>query len=288
MTVLEAIQKSTAFLERKGVEQPRYQSEMLLAHVMGLARLQLYLRYADGVDAPAVERLRQLVVRRGNREPLQHLLGTVSFCGRELLTGPQALIPRPETELLAERASQWLRAFPGAAPRVLDFGTGSGCLAICAALACPAAQVAAVDISREALELARQNAARHGLGDRIRFCLSDGFTGLDEGSAFDLIVANPPYIPTGEIAELAPEVRDHDPRLALDGGPDGLRFYRLLAAEARQRLHPGGCLLMEIGAGQARAVAGLFAEKNWVVEAVEQDYSGIERIIKVQPSTDRA
>ena len=247
MTVLEVIQRSTPFLAQRGVESPRLQIELLLAHALKLPRLQLYLNFERVLAEPELETLRALVKRRGQREPLQHILGSVSFCGLELAVSPEVLIPRPETELLAERAWNFLNLIggdrPGTEPagcRALDFGTGSGCLAIAVAVKSPAARVVALDVSAAALSVARANAERHHVSDRLEFLESQGFTALPGGASFDLILSNPPYIPSGDMAGLEPEVRDHDPQLALDGGADGLDFYRRLAARGRRVFTPGG------------------------------------------------
>jgi len=280
VTVLEVIQKSTAYLEKKGVASARLQSELLLAHVCKLPRLQLYLNFERNLGEPELEQMRELVRRRGAREPLQHLIGSVSFCGLELQVGRQALIPRPETELLAEKCWEYLSKLQEPAPAVLDFGTGTGCLAIAVASHCPTARVWATDISAEAIELARANAARHQLEGRIQFFCGDGFSAIPEPVLFDLIVSNPPYIPSAEIAGLEPEVRDYDPRIALDGGADGLDFYRRLAAEGMDWLKGGGRLMVELGDGQAGAVRELFEAKKWVVESVQNDYSGKARVLE--------
>jgi release factor glutamine methyltransferase len=282
VTVLEVIQRSAAFLARKGVESPRLQVELILAQVLGLPRLRLYLEFERVLTGLELESVRGMVARRGRREPLQQVLGTTSFCGLELRVTPDVLIPRPETELLAEQAWTWLRrrAEPGGRRlEALDFGTGSGCLAIAAAAHCEEADWVALDVSAAALEVARGNAARHGLAGRVRFALGDGFGALGAGAAFDLIAANPPYIPSGEIAGLAPEVRDHDPRLALDGGVDGLDFYRLLAGEAAGWMRPGGRLMLEFGAGQAPAVRALLHQARWRVDRVLPDDTGRERLL---------
>jgi release factor glutamine methyltransferase len=279
VTVLEVIQRSSEFLARKGVESPRLQIELLLAHVLQVPRLKLYLNFERRLTDPELEVLRGLVTRRGGREPLQHILGSVSFCGLELEVNREVLIPRPETELLAERACEQA-ARPGSeAPIILDFGTGSGCLAIALAVRCPAAQVHALEISEAALAVARRNAQRHQVAGRLQFHVGSDLASLPAGLQFDLLVSNPPYIASGEIASLQPEVRDHDPRSALDGGPDGLKFFRLLATEGAARMASGGCALLEFGDGQGEAVRDLFAQQGWRIEAIEKDYSGRARIL---------
>jgi release factor glutamine methyltransferase len=278
MTVLEAIQRGTEFLGKKGVDTPRLQVELLLAHLLALPRMKLYLNFERALVPAETDALRELLVRRGQREPLQHLVGTVSFCGLELAVNRHVLVPRPETELLAEAAWQWLAA-RGAGASALDLGTGSGCLAIALATHCPAARVVASDVSPEALERARANALRHGLQDRIAFHAGDAFRALPEGDCFDLIVSNPPYIPTEEIATLQPEVRDHDPHLALDGGADGLDVYRRIAGEAAAWLKPDGRLMLEFGDGQAEALTTLLANAGWAVASVHEDYSHRPRFL---------
>jgi release factor glutamine methyltransferase len=307
VTVLEAIQKSTEFLAKKGVGSPRLQTELLLAHLLKLPRMKLYLNFERVLTPAETDALREFIKRRGQREPLQHITGSTSFCGFEIAVNRHALVPRPETELLAEAGWEFLLA---AAKRsedgstlnsqpstALDFGTGTGCIAIALAAKCPAAIIVAMDISPEALELAKQNAERNKVADRIEFVQANGFAALDfiwEGrragdpnsgtatrrpSQFDLIISNPPYIPSAEIATLQPEVRDFDPRAALDGGADGLDFYRRLAAEAKPFLKPDGKIMLEFGDGQADAIRKIFETEKWVVEAVREDYSHRQRIL---------
>jgi len=335
VTVLEVIQRSAEFLGKKGVESPRLQVELLLAHVLKLPRMGLYLNFERALTEPELGAVRELVRRRAQREPLQHITGSTSFCGLELAVSGKVLTPRPETEMLAEMgwtflnergkklddarpfheaAAVWQKSAtspqpsppeaerekitaPGIVPRdssipaakgkgsspaplrALDFGTGSGCLAIALAVKCPEAKIVAIDVCPEALAVARQNAERHKA--TIEFCGGDGFAAIPAETRFDLIMGNPPYIPSAEIAELEPEVREHDPRLALDGGVDGLDFYRRLAREAGAFLTPDGRMMLEFGDGQDAALRKIFEEEKWVVEAVRNDYSGRARIVVV-------
>jgi release factor glutamine methyltransferase len=298
MTVLDVIQRSAAYLAERGVDSPRLQAELLLAHVLKLPRLRLYLGFDRVLIEPELAATRELVKRRGQRVPLQHLTGSVGFLAHDIKVTGDVLVPRPETETLAQlaigRLQQLLAAKPGAIevqsawPRVLDFGTGSGCLAIALAAAVPAAEVHALDVSPAALTLARVNAAANGVADRITFYEGDGFAALGAAGSlrpapFELIVTNPPYIPSAEIATLDPEVRDHDPRLALDGGRDGLDFYRRLATEAARWLVPDAWLMAEFGDGQAPALTELFAGHGWQVESVEKDLSDRDRVLIVRP-----
>ncbi len=317
MTVLEAIQKSADFLAKKGVESPRLQTELLLAHLLKMPRMNLYLNFARALTPAETDALRELVKRRGQREPLQHITGTISFCGLEMAVNRHALVPRPETELLAEEGWKFLnrerhragdpnsgtaarRPSQNDFPTALDFGTGTGCIAIALAVKCPNAKITATDISADALALARENAARNGVVERIEFLHGAGFAALAEGwgerprepdenpqsgspgvspHRFDLIISNPPYIPSAEIAALQPEVRDFDPRAALDGGADGLNFYRLLAPHAAALLKPNGRVMLEFGDGQAEAIRKMFEAEKWIVEAVKEDYSQRARIL---------
>jgi release factor glutamine methyltransferase len=283
VTVLEVIQRSTEFLKNKGVDSPRLQTELLLAHLLSMPRMKLYLNFERKLSQTDLDNFRERVRRRGQREPLQHILGSVSFCGLELAVNRNVLIPRPETELLAEQGWKFLNSINPqySSPSCLDLGTGSGCLAIAVAVHCPTAQIVATDISVEALELARQNAARLNVVDRIDFSQGDTFTPLHSPKLFDLIISNPPYIPTVEISALQVEVRDHDPRQALDGGPDGRAFYRRIAAEARPFLKPDGKIMVEFGDGQAASIREIFESQKWIVEAIIEDYTQRPRMLIV-------
>jgi release factor glutamine methyltransferase len=277
VTVLEAIQKSAEFLGKKNVESARLNAELLLAHVLKMPRMKLYLNFERALTAAETDALRELVKRRGLREPLQHIIGSTNFCGCEIAVNRHALVPRPETELLAELGWQFL-AKTGA-PTALDFGTGTGCIAIALAVKCPTAKITALDFSANALALAKQNALQNKVTEHIEFFQGDGFTALPDKMQFDLISSNPPYIPSAEIATLQPEVRDFDPHAALDGGVDGLDFYRRLAAEAKTFLKPDGKIMLEFGDGQADAIKNLFESEKWIVEAVKEDYSHRARIL---------
>ena len=284
MTVLEVIQRSAEFLQNKGVESPRLQIELMLGQVLNVPRLKLYLNFDRALTEAELTRLREMVKRRGAREPLQHILGTTSFCGLEIKCSRAALIPRPETELLAERAWQLLAERPDQALTVLDLGTGTGCIAIAVAAHAPKARLHLVDVSPEALAGARENAALNRCMDRFEFHQGDGFTALPAGLRFDLILSNPPYIASEEIASLSPEVRDFDPRLALDGGGDGLDFYRRIAREAGAWLEPQGKLMLEFGDGQVPALEKIFSDEKWIVEEIVSDYSPRPRILIARPA----
>ncbi|HEY5043509.1 MAG TPA: peptide chain release factor N(5)-glutamine methyltransferase [Verrucomicrobiae bacterium] len=302
MTVLEAIQKSAEFLAKKDVESPRLQAELLLAHLLKMPRMKLYLNFDRVLSSTETDALREFVKRRGQREPLQHITGSTSFCGFEIAVNRHALVPRPETELLAETGWNFLVTCHSSLATALDFGTGSGGIAIALAAKCPKAKIIAIDISTDALELAKENAARNNAAERIEFLQGDGFAALKDfgvrrhvgalesgdmspHSKFDLIVSNPPYIASAEIETLEPEVRNFDPRLALDGGADGLDFYRRLAAGAKPFLKSEGKIMVEFGDGQADAVKTIFEGEKWIVEAVKDDYSQRARILVAKSSS---
>ncbi|HXS68904.1 MAG TPA: peptide chain release factor N(5)-glutamine methyltransferase [Candidatus Polarisedimenticolia bacterium] len=295
MTVLEGIQKSAEFLAKKDVESARLQAELLLAHVLQLPRMKLYLNFERALTEGETSTFRDLVKRRSQREPLQHIIGSTSFCGLEISVNRHVLVPRPETEILAELGWQWLGEHRTSniehrtpnAPTALDFGTGSGCIAIALAAKCLNAKITALDVSAEALEVAQQNAVRNNVADRIEFIQANGLNELAarwgertrEPIQFNLIISNPPYIPTAEIETLDPEVRDYDPRSALDGGPDGLDFYRRFAVEARDFLKADGKIMLEFGDGQADSIRRIFEAQNWIVEAIREDYTQRQRIL---------
>jgi release factor glutamine methyltransferase len=283
VTVLEVIQRSTEFLKNKGVDSPRLQTELLLSHLLGMPRMKLYLNFERKLSETELDKFRELIRRRGQREPLQHIVGSTNFCGLELAVNRHVLVPRPETELLAEKGWAFLNSANTQASTLsaLDLGTGSGCLGIALAVHCPGAQVVVIDISAEALDLARQNAAHHNVLERIHFLHGDAFTALGSPKLFDLIISNPPYIPTAEIQTLQIEVREHDPPEALDGGPDGLNFYRRIAAESRPFLKPDGKIMLEFGDGQAPPIREIFESQKWIVEAIIEDYNQRPRILIV-------
>jgi release factor glutamine methyltransferase len=279
VTVLEAIQKSADFLGKKNIESPRLQAELLLAYLLKMPRMKLYLNFERVLATAETDSLREFVKRRSQREPLQHIVGSTSFCGFEMAVNRHVLVPRPETELLAEFGWNFVAAYNGQPATILDFCTGSGCIAIAIAAKCPNVKIVATDVSANALALAKENVTTNNVVERIDFFQGDGFVALPDAARFDLIISNPPYIPSAEIATLQPEVRDYDPHDALDGGVDGLKFYRLIASRARPFLKPGGKIMVEFGDGQAEAVQKTFEIEKWIVEAVKEDYSHRARIL---------
>jgi release factor glutamine methyltransferase len=271
MPLLDVLKGASEFLGKQGVESPRLNAEHLLAHVLGVKRLELYLQFDRPLGESERAPLRDLIRKRGTGIPLQHLLGTVEFCGRTFKSDARALIPRPETEQLVERALTY-----GPLASILDVATGSGVIALSLALERPESLVTATDISPEALSLAKENAALLGM-DRVVFLEVDLIPA--DGIRFDLITANLPYIPSSEIPTLSREVQ-HDPLLALDGGAYGLDLVRRLAPLAAQSLNPGGHLLLEIGMGQAEAVKECLKGNNYRDIVALPDYQGILRFIE--------
>ena len=287
MTVLEILNRTTNHLKDHRIKSPRLNAELLLAHSMNFSREGLYTHLLDSFEEEEKEKFERLIERRISGEPLQYLLGHQEFWSIDLKVDPRVLIPRPETELLVEHALLLLgkTSFQGARS-VLEIGTGSGAIAIALARERKDLSIVATDISREALLLARENSLLAEVLSRIQFIQGDLFAPfrlLREREPFDLILSNPPYINRSEIRDLAREVKDFEPILALDGGEDGLDFYRRILSEAPSYLRKGGWLLMEVGQGQGEKVSerivrgGHFHRPELI-----QDFSGIERVVKAQ------
>ncbi len=273
MTLLDVLQSTTAYFEKRAIESPRLNAEHLLAHVLQRKRIELYLEFERTLTEAELAPLREFVKRRGQGEPLQHLLGTVEFCGRVFVCDKRALVPRPETEELVEVLKSKIQ---NSKSKIVDVGTGSGVIALTLAVHFPQAEVHAVDISDDALALARENAARLGLQDRVRFANSQLLSAVD--GAFDLIVANLPYVATADRPTLSREVLC-DPEVALFGGERGDELMRELIEAAPARLRPGGLLALEVGIGHADGLVSLLTEKNFHDIAAIRDYGGVKRFI---------
>src|SRR6266436_5832844 len=273
MTVLQVLQATTAYFKKHSVENPRLSAEHLLAHVLRRKRIELYLEFERELTGSELAPLRDLVKRRGEGEPLQHLLGTVEFCGHVFLCDKRAMVPRPETEELVDFLKSEIR---NPKSGILDVGTGSGVIALSLAMKFPAAQILAVDISDDALALAQENAARLNLADRVRFLKSNLLENVE--GAFDLIVANLPYISTQDRHTLSREVL-HDPAVAVFADARGDELIRELIAQASACLRPGGMLAVEIGIGQSEALLSALAEKNYRDISSKTDYSGVTRFL---------
>ena len=275
MTLLEVLQSTTAYFTKHKIESARLNAEHLIAHVLKMSRLELYLQFETRLNESELAALRELVKRRGQGEPLQHLLGTVEFCGQTFLIDKRALVPRPETEQLVELLASENRGHRTEV-RIVDVGTGSGVIALSLAKHFPEAEVIAVDVSDAALALARENAMRLGLNERVQFQKGDLLENLSE--RFDLIVANLPYVSMQDRHLLAREVL-HDPELALFAGPNGDELVRRLIEQAPPRLNPNGRLALEIGINQAEGLCDLLRQNNYHDIELKRDYSGIPRFL---------
>jgi release factor glutamine methyltransferase len=273
MTVLDVLQSTTAYFKKRKIDNSRLNAEHLLAHVLRRKRLDLYLEFERELTESELVPLRDLVKRRGEGEPLQHLLGTVEFCGHTFLCDSRALVPRPETEELVELLKSEVR---NPESEILDVGTGSGVIALTLVKEFPEAKISGTDISEDALALARENAARLNLRDRVRFFKSNLLENVD--GTFDLIVANLPYIAAQDRHTLSREVL-HDPEVALFAGGQGDELVRELIGQAPARLRPGGMLALEIGLGQSEALLSILAEKNYRDICLKNDYLGRPRFL---------
>ena len=275
MTVLEVLQSTTGYFQKHNIESPRLNAEHLLAHVLQRKRIELYLEFERHLNESELTPLRDLVKRRGAGEPLQHLLGTIEFCGRIFVCDKRAMVPRPETEQLVELLISNFRS-ETAHSRIVDVGTGSGVIALYLAAEFPEAEIVAVDISDDALALARENAGRLGLVDRVKFLPSNLLENV--AGTFDLIIANLPYVSKEQRQTLSREVL-HDPEVALFAGARGDELVRELVMQAPSRLRPRGMLALEIGIGQSEMLVAALAEKNYRDIWTEKDYSGVTRFL---------
>ncbi|BBB91497.1 MAG TPA: peptide chain release factor N(5)-glutamine methyltransferase [Methylomusa anaerophila] len=267
------------YFSEKGVENPRLDAEVLLSHILGRDRLYLYTHFDQPLTASELAAYREMVKKRAKRAPVAYITGRKEFMGLEFAVSPAVLIPRPDTEILVEAVLSRLQKLTK--PEIADLGTGSGAIIVSLLAVIPSACGVAVDLSPEALAVAGENARRHQVEERLTLCCGDLISPLT-GRKFDALISNPPYIPTAAIAGLSPEVRQ-EPRVALDGGEDGLIFYRCIVAKGAQYLKPGGFIAVEVGMGQARPVAALAAaETRLTVAEVIKDYSGIERVVVFQ------
>ena len=273
-TLGEVLRLSTTHLERHGSPTARLDAELLLGHALGLSRVELYTGFERPLTEDELAECRELIARRAKREPVAYILGRWGFRGLDLEVDRRVLVPRPETELLVDRCLALLDGVAG--PAVLDVGTGSGAIALALASELPEARVAGCDVFGDALEVARANGER--LGVEVEWVASDMLAGV-EGRRFHLVVSNPPYVAAGEIEALEPEVRDWEPRGATVAGETGLEAIERLVAQAPAALEPGGALVLEVGAGQAGAVAALLDGAGLAGVGHDPDHAGIERIV---------
>jgi len=295
-TIGRLIEWTRDFFDKKDIAQPRLEAEILLAHVLGAERIDLYLRYEDAVSEDDRTAFRELVRRRADGEPTRYLVGTCEFLSLAFKVTPGCLIPRPETEMLVEEVLRRRGAVPAPLPEggevespgpvaAIDLCTGCGCVAVSLAVRLPDCHVTATDISPAALEVARTNAEAHGVGTRVTFLEGDLYDALDAADAqpADFLLANPPYVARKEWDGLAREIRQHEPRNALVAGPDGTEVIERILKGARAYLKPGAMLLVEIGAGQGAKATEMASTVRGLTDVrILKDGAGLDRILVAQ------
>ncbi len=283
LSVLEAIKLSTEYLEKKGIESPRLNAELLLAEVLNLKRMELYLQFDRPLTEDEKNTYRNFLKLRGEKKPVQQILGHTEFMGETFVVSSDVLIPRPETELLVEKITN---DFPNFSGKILDIGTGSGNIAIMIAKLLPEAEMYALDISPKALEIAKENELKILSEKKINFFQADIFSdeifSNSENNKFDIIVSNPPYIPKEEFEKLQAEVKYYEPRNALTDEKDGLSFYEKITELGTRMLVPNGKIYFELGAGLSEIVKEILTERNYENIEIIKDYAGIDRIIKAE------
>ena len=279
LTVLEAIKLSTDYLSKKNIEHPRINAENLLSHVLKCKRLDLYLAFDRPLKEDEIDDYRELIRRRGTAEPLQYIIGNVEFYGMTFKVNPSVLIPRPETELLIEKVLGFFDK--NEALKILDIGTGSGNIAISLSKHLPNAQLTAIDISEDAINIAKENSEINSINGQVKFHRLDFMNdNLQENNNFDLIVSNPPYVSLKDYKELSPELLNYEPKIALTDDNDGLNLYREISKKAKTLLKTGGKIFYEVGLGQSEEVKNLLKENNFNEIEVFKDYSNIDRVVK--------
>ncbi|MFT4976301.1 MAG: release factor glutamine methyltransferase [Myxococcota bacterium] len=274
-TLVAVLMKTEAYFRTRGISTPRLDAELIMSSVLKISRMQLYLTFDQPLSESDLVPMRAMVRRRGRREPLAWILGSRGFYNEDFIVHPGVLVPRPDTEELVDAALEQLAE--DAAAVVVDIGCGTGCVGLTLALERPELSVYSLDLSAEALACTQANVEKFSLGERVTVLESDLLSALPEGVEVDLVVSNPPYIPSADLGGLAPEVATHEPGLALDGGEDGLDVYRLLIPAAAKRARQG--VLVEVGAGQAEAVAVLFEAAGLVDVRTRQDLGGHQRVV---------
>ncbi len=279
MTVLEILNRTKVFFEKKGIPDARLDAEYIISHGLQMkSRMDIYLNFEKPLTEAELDVLRQMVARRANREPLQHIIGDTSFRGFIIKCDPRALIPRPETESLVDMAKEALKGIEN--PFIVEVGTGTAAISIACAKEIAGAKVLATDISEDALSLARENAEANGLGDTLAFSKGDLLDAVTATDKIDCLIANLPYIPDGEKGKLQPEVDKFDPALALYGGPDGLTLVRKLLQQTEGKLSAGAPILLEIGSEQAEVLKNEAANYPWLeFSGIHKDYCGNVRFV---------
>ena len=279
MTVLEILNRTKVFFEKKGIPDARLDAEYIISHGLQMkSRMDIYLNFEKPLTEAELDVLRQMVARRANREPLQHIIGDTSFRGFIIKCDPRALIPRPETESLVDMAKEALKGIEN--PFIVEVGTGTAAISIACAKEIAGAKVLATDISEDALSLARENAEANGLGETLAFAKGDLLDAVTATDKIDCLIANLPYIPDGEKGKLQPEVDKFDPALALYGGPDGLTLVRKLLQQTEGKLSAGAPILLEIGSEQAEFLKNEAANYPWLeFSGIHKDYCGNVRFV---------
>lgn len=278
ITVLEVIKLSTEYLQKKDVESPRANAEILLAEILKCKRLELYLSFDKPLAENEVQNYREAIRKRGLRIPLQYIVGNVEFYGLKLIVNENVLIPRPETELIVERIIN--ESDKSANLKILDIGSGSGNISLSLSKNLPNSKVIAIDISENALAVAKQNAELNLLQERVEFRLFDIMKdGLNSLGKYDLIVSNPPYVSENDYYDLEPELKNHEPKIALSDNSNGVSFYKRIIEVSDQILNKPGKIYFELGLGQSKQVQNIFEQKGFNKIKMTKDYSGIDRII---------
>ena len=285
LTVIEILKLSEEYLAKHGVPDARRNAELLASHVLGKSRLDLYLEHERPLDDEEVRNMRAALAQRKDRKPIQYIFGEAEFYGLPFEVDPSVLVPRPETELLVEESLRALKETRVGKAVVYEVGTGSGCISVSVAKNFDNCRIYASDISTEALKIASGNAAKNDVSEKIEFLLGHDLKPFRDAGApqADLVVSNPPYVPTAELQNLEPEVRDYEPTIALDGGPDGLDVIKRFIDQAPGTMSVGGTLLLEIGIGQSRAVTDYINSSGCFDEpGIVKDYQDIDRIVIVK------
>jgi len=278
LTVLEALNTASNYLNKKGINSARLNSELLLTSILNCKRLDLYLSFERPLQKNEIDIYRELLKRRSTFEPLQYIIGKVEFCGLEFEVNPSVLIPRPETELLVEAVIELLKKYEK--PSILDIGSGSGNISIALAKNFPFCNIVGVDISEEAIETAKRNARLNEVSEQLLFIKKDVLSEVEiSENKFDAVVSNPPYISAAEFLNLDPELRLYEPRFALTDENDGLSFYRKISALSKSLLKNNGKIFFEIGAGQSEKVKRILLDDDYKSIVIRKDFSDIERII---------
>ncbi len=279
MTVLEILNRTKVFFEKKGIPDARLDAEYIISHGLQMkSRMDIYLNFEKPLTEAELDVLRQMVARRANREPLQHIIGDTSFRGFIIKCDPRALIPRPETETLVDMAKEALKGIEN--PFIVEVGTGTGAISIACAKEIAGAKVLATDISEDALSLARENAEANGLSEVLAFAKGDLLDAVTDTAKIDCLIANLPYIPDGEKGKLQPEVDKFDPALALFGGPDGLTLVRKLLQQTEGKLNAGAPIFLEIGSEQAEVLKNEAANYPWLeFSGIHKDFCGNVRFV---------